>query len=154
MDCDCASNKDIFYKFDIIVNGQTLKYGDYIELQFVKSTKVPTLKFTMKTNKMYTIMMIDPDAPFPNDPRFRYWLHWLRININSSNEKTILEYYPPNPPKVQDKNGKHRYYICIYEQSNEYDTNINKRTNFNVREFVKKNQLKLVARGLFITENK
>ena len=30
---------------------------------------------------LYTILMVDPDAPTPKDPAFRCYLHWLVVNI-------------------------------------------------------------------------
>ena len=29
----------------------------------------------------FTLLMVDPDAPSPHDPKFRNWLHWMVINI-------------------------------------------------------------------------
>ena len=40
-------------------------------------------------------MMVDPDAPDPDDPRFRNFLHWLVYNIPSDvvkKGKTAVDY--------------------------------------------------------------
>ncbi len=29
----------------------------------------------------FTLLMVDPDAPSPHDPKFRSWLHYLVTNI-------------------------------------------------------------------------
>ncbi len=35
-------------------------------------------------NQVYTLLMTDPDAPSPEQPTFREWLHWMVTNIHGS----------------------------------------------------------------------
>ncbi|KAL2177788.1 phosphatidylethanolamine-binding protein [Thermothelomyces heterothallicus CBS 202.75] len=37
---------------------------------------------TTTTTKTFTLLMIDPDAPTPDDPKFAYWRHWVVANIS------------------------------------------------------------------------
>ena len=41
----------------------------------------PDVQIQPKASGTYTLMMVDPDAPSPNAPQYRSWLHWLVINI-------------------------------------------------------------------------
>ena len=34
----------------------------------------------LSPNDYFTIIMYDPDAPSPDDPTCRNWLHWIYIN--------------------------------------------------------------------------
>ncbi|XP_022086650.1 protein D3-like [Acanthaster planci] len=75
-------------------------------------------------NKIYTLVMVDPDAPstLPS-----YWVHWLVTNIaeedfahgyhsNTNSENEILGYKPPSPPS-----GKpHRYQFFTFKQPKQF----------------------------------
>jgi len=43
-------------------------------------------------------MQVDPDAPSPDAPKFRYWLHWLVTNIPGVDVKrgnVVVDYMGP-----------------------------------------------------------
>ena len=75
----------------------------------------PKIKFNIPANKYYTLIMVDPDAPSILNPINKYWLHWMVI----SNNETIVNFQPPNPPP---NTGKHRYYIYLLEQQSKIET--------------------------------
>lgn len=107
----------------------------------------PIIKFNKKHNKLYTIMIVDPDAPSYNNSIYRFWLHLLIVN----NDDTIIKYQPPNPPK---DSGFHRYYILIFEQYNKINNiiNIKSRSNFDVFNFAKDNNIVLINKLMFRTK--
>ena len=76
-----------------------------------KETSVePSVSFPADTNKLYILVMYDPDAVVGN------YIHWLVTNIPGSNingGKNIFEYNGPAPPK---NSGTHHYIFKIYEQ--------------------------------------
>uniref|UniRef100_A0A5F8GKP9 Phosphatidylethanolamine binding protein 4 n=1 Tax=Monodelphis domestica TaxID=13616 RepID=A0A5F8GKP9_MONDO len=41
--------------------------------------------------KKYLLMMVDPDAPSKNHPKYRYWRHWLIANISSPSKSWSCE---------------------------------------------------------------
>ena len=41
----------------------------------------PVISWPADEDKLYTLMVIDPDAPSRADPKMRHWLHLLVINI-------------------------------------------------------------------------
>jgi phosphatidylethanolamine-binding protein (PEBP) family uncharacterized protein len=70
--------------------------------------------------KLYTVLMIDPDAPCPDSPTMAQWLHWLVVNVEgkmlqpgfvpvggSIGGEVAMEYSDPTPPC-----GCHRLYLC------------------------------------------
>ena len=66
----------------------------------------------LDTNKLYTLIMTDPDAISGN------FIHWIIVNIPGSTSnidegKEILEYYGPSPPK---NTGIHHYTFLLFEQ--------------------------------------
>ncbi|KAF9891096.1 hypothetical protein FE257_005031 [Aspergillus nanangensis] len=44
--------------------------------------EVPLVSFAKEVDdtnasRLYTLLLIDPDAPTPDDPKFTYWRHWV-----------------------------------------------------------------------------
>jgi phosphatidylethanolamine-binding protein len=127
---------------DAIIENETI-------LSFDSTQYKPRIKFTRDLNQLYTVIMIDPDAPRADDPIYRYHLHWLVINTNTE----AVEFKPPNPPVGT---GKHRYFIYLYKQSNKINPDslsyIKKRSNFDLDSFVSSNSLEEIAHMYFMTE--
>ncbi|XP_067911284.1 phosphatidylethanolamine-binding protein 1 [Heterodontus francisci] len=68
-------------------------------------------------DKLYTLILTDPDAPSRKAPKFREWHHFIVINMKGNNIKsgTIQsDYVGSGPPKGT---GLHRYVWLVYEQS-------------------------------------
>ncbi|KJH40733.1 phosphatidylethanolamine-binding protein, partial [Dictyocaulus viviparus] len=85
-------------------------------LPSVTSSK-PFLNWQSNPYSVYTVMMIDPDAPSRKNPKNRDFLHWLVVNIpgNDVNRgKEVVSYFGPKPPFGT---GLHRYYLLAYKQS-------------------------------------
>ncbi|XP_034114658.1 LOW QUALITY PROTEIN: phosphatidylethanolamine-binding protein homolog F40A3.3 [Drosophila sulfurigaster albostrigata] len=99
-------------------------------------------------DQLYTLLMVDPDAPTRKDPKFREILHWAVINIPGNKVnlgQAVAEYVGSGPP---EGTGLHRYIFLVYRQSKkiEESLHINNRTragrlNFNTRQFVAKHGL-------------
>jgi phosphatidylethanolamine-binding protein (PEBP) family uncharacterized protein len=79
---------------------------------------------TTLQQKLYTFMLIDPDAPTPDDPKFGYWRHWVVTSIpgpssaleSSSSDavrtgRTLTQYLAPGP---KDESGPHRYRVLLF----------------------------------------
>ncbi|GFT63039.1 phosphatidylethanolamine-binding protein homolog F40A3.3 [Nephila pilipes] len=112
----------------------------------------PTLDYPADDNKLYTLIMIDVDAPFPSDPILSPFRHWLVVNIpgndiNKGNTKSV--YISPSPPMF---GGAHRYILLIYEQTRKL-SNISygeiNRIGFDINDFVTSNDLKGPISGNF-----
>ena len=100
-----------------------IKISDqYLTPEVTQIKPVVSLK-GLDTNKMYTLIMSDPNAIGGN------MIHWLVTNINGTNIETgneILEYYGPHPPQGT---GIHNYIFSLYESnksnsSNKYERQI------------------------------
>ena len=96
-------------------------------------------------NNLLTLIMVDPDAHYPDNPTEKYMLHNLVINTN----ETIWKYKSPNPPL---DSPPHRYLILLYRQSNfiNLDESINHRNKFDLNTFVKKYKLKKIDEFVFM----
>lgn len=121
---------------DVVVNDSNIIYDKHI------FKEQPNISFD-DDSKLYTVMMIDRDAPMLSNGKF--WLHWLIINSNN----IIVPYNPPTPSK---KSGAHRYYVLIFEQLKKLNYVVQfERMNFDVKKFMVNRQLNLVHKQRFKT---
>ncbi|CAN7990579.1 unnamed protein product [Ixodes hexagonus] len=91
--------------------GNTIKKED--------AARPPTVQFEQRANNLYTIMMLDPDAPSRKNPKYRSWVHWLVVNAEGPNTgrvdpgNVIQSYKGPGPPSGT---GPHRYVFFVFCQ--------------------------------------
>jgi hypothetical protein len=69
-------------------NGRPIINGQVIDLLRVQ--RQPIVQYHPKKNKLYTIVMYDPDAPSSMAPNKRDWLHYLVINNDPSVHQILL----------------------------------------------------------------
>ena len=112
---------EVYYNNKLVNNNEFLKPSE---------TQVqPQIKYSFENNKLYTLLMRDPDSIHGN--RF----HWIAINIvnDIKNGDDLLQYTGPTPPP---KTGTHHYIFELYEQDGSIDMNLEER-NIPI-DFVKK----------------
>ncbi len=114
------------------------------------------------TEQRFTLMLLDPDAPTPDDPKFAYWRHWVISNISiptnpegehviTGTGKTLTEYLAPGP---KDESGPHRYLFLLFsepaeglvlEKGDVGGEEFVDRRSFGVKAFVERYGLSLVG---------
>jgi len=103
---------EVYYNNKLVNNNEFLKPSE---------TQVqPQIKYPFENNKLYTLLMHDPDSIHGN--RF----HWIAINIvnDIKNGDDLLQYTGPSPPP---KTGTHHYIFELYEQDGSIDMNLEER---------------------------
>lgn len=132
--------------------------------QVVTPTQVqnqPKVAWTASADKLYTVMMMDPDAPSRENPSFAQWYHWGVINVPGNDidkGEVIAAYVGAGPPA---NTGLHRYIIVVYEQNGEIKFKGNKlelkldgRGKQNLKEMNAKHGFgKLIAGACFQAEH-
>ncbi|KAF9242381.1 phosphatidylethanolamine-binding protein [Melanogaster broomeanus] len=99
--------------------------------------------------RLYTLIMVDPDIPDEANSTFQTFLHWLQPNISLSatspalisNLNSHTQYIPPHPQKGTEY---HRYTILLLPQTSHIDVptiEMDQRLGFSVREFAAKYDL-------------
>jgi phosphatidylethanolamine-binding protein (PEBP) family uncharacterized protein len=129
---------EVFYNSKFVTNNVFLNPSE---------TQIkPEVKYSFENNKLYTLLMHDPDSVYGN--RF----HWIVTNIinDVKNGEDVLLYTGPAPPP---KTGTHRYIFELYEQSKRNDVKIEER-NISMN-FVKKilNIREPISKFRFISRN-
>jgi len=96
-------------------------YGN--EMKPSMCAKPPQVSWGGEPGALYTLMMVDPDAPSRANPTARCWRHWIVVNIPSGglvdNGQTISPYMGPAPPK---NTGDHRYVFLLFRQNGRIET--------------------------------
>ncbi|GIY97488.1 OV-16 antigen [Caerostris extrusa] len=118
--------------------------GNQLDL---KTTRNPptVVDYEADETKYYTLIMFDPDAPYPQNSTLRSYRHWLIENIEGNfvnNGDVVTSYLRPTPPADSDS---HRYIFLIYEQHDSMKLNDNfdndTRGNFDVPKFAQERNL-------------
>ncbi|XP_042432985.1 protein FLOWERING LOCUS T-like [Zingiber officinale] len=99
---------------------------------------------------LYTLVMVDPDAPSPSNPTKREFLHWLVTDIpetaNSSYGNEIVCYESPRPSI-----GIHRLVFVLFRQSISQTIYApGWRQNFNTRDFAAAHNLGNPVAAIFL----
>ncbi|CAL9782609.1 unnamed protein product, partial [Musa acuminata subsp. burmannicoides] len=97
----------------------------------------------------YTLILTDPDAPSPSDPRSREHLHWIVTDIpgttNVSFGEEIVGYEAPKPFI-----GIHRYVFVLFKQKGRQTVYAPaSRDHFSTRDFSEENGLGLTVAAVY-----
>lgn len=149
----CTRDKSL----DISYNNQDIDCGRNYKLTNLFDN-YPTIKMPQNADAthLYTLFMLDPDAPSKQSPRARNWLHWLVVNVPGNDLKSgtlIVDYNPPTPP---EDSGRHRYIFVVLQQQGRIEKhNIAGRAKFKIKEYAKDHQLSpaIVGFTYFTTQN-
>lgn len=102
----------------IVYGNETVTQGNKLTPRQVKEE--PTeISWPSEANQLYTLIMIDPDAPTRKAPVAGPFNHWVVVNIKGNdwrNGMTMAGYRGSGPPQ---HTGFHRYIFLLYKQQGE-----------------------------------
>ncbi|XP_033211840.1 protein D2-like [Belonocnema kinseyi] len=152
-------NKAPIEELEVKYGEKKLKFGDELTPTQVKD--MPDIDFKHEDSALYTLIMIDPDAPTRKAPIMREWQHWIVINIpgdDVSKGETLADYVGAGPPQGS---GLHRYVILVFKQPGKLTvdekhrkiTDQTLRERFSTKKFAAKYNLgEPVAGNLFLAQ--
>eukprot|EP00897_Mesotaenium_endlicherianum_P002408 jgi/Mesen1/2195/ME000152S01284 len=118
------------YETKTVTNGAELKPS------MAKEAPIVELSGNYATGELFTLVMVDPDAPSPSEPSYREWLHWY--------------YTGPAPPI-----GIHRYAFIVFKQRGPLKMpGLPSRANFNTRQFANMLDLGLPVAAVYFHSQK
>jgi len=141
------------------VNFTGVKLYPGIQLTPSATAKAPNISWGGQAPAVYTLLVVDPDAPSREDSKQRDWNHWLVCNIQGSDietGETLFPYVGPNPLK---NSGHHRYVFILFNQKHpinfqEVPPELHGREKFDTRAFIKKYDLGIpVAANILVCEH-
>lgn len=114
-----GTTTDLTVKFNSSVGRYTITpLNAGVTLNHSDTLNEPNVSYDYKPNTYYSFLMIDPDAPYPEDTFWADYLHCLIINIESANNiwsgDIKMEFKHPAPPPESEP---HRYCIFVFETS-------------------------------------
>lgn len=103
----------------------------------------PFVQFDPKNEGLYTIILFDTTAPYPDNPANSPYLHWVISNVQQTSDDgdQVLAYRPPSPPK---DSPPHTYILASYRQGEDfspYEIKDYERPKFDVDKFVQDSNL-------------
>jgi len=126
-------------------SGEEVNLGNELAPRSIRD-KPTHLEWEHEPGKLYTLMLVDPDAPARTAPIFRSYNHWLVANIPGNDIAKGLElreFHRSAPPRCT---GLHRYLYLVWEQQRGPATrHYTTRINFQPQDYATRHGLKLVA---------
>lgn len=111
-------------------------------LSSVQTRTEPRFNWTSVPKTLYTVVMVDPDAPMAFVPVLGEMLHYLSVNVPSAERfyegDVVRPYAPPAPPLTS---GNHRYLFLIYEQTERITVGFQVPFRFYIQEFAERYKL-------------
>ncbi|CAG2165498.1 unnamed protein product, partial [Oppiella nova] len=136
----------------------TITFGT--EITPAQASKEPHVEWPSKQCAMYTLAMVDPDAPSRVTPTNRNVKHWLVMNIPAGQVyggDIVAGFVGPAPP---EGTGLHRYAILIYQQPDgridppPRDDSHEHRIHFSIEDFARNYTLgEPVAGNFFLAQH-
>ncbi|RHZ47222.1 YbhB/YbcL family Raf kinase inhibitor-like protein [Aspergillus thermomutatus] len=142
-------------QLDVSFNDRPVSFGNLLRAGECKTA--PTVSFSKENDSAsstsYTLLLVDPDAPTPDDPKFAFWRHWVvsGLKAGQANGGTALtEYLGPGP---KDDSRPHRYLFLLFREPAGFalakedvgGEGFTARRSFQVAEWVERHGLELVG---------
>lgn len=126
------------------------------------SIELPSISITPfhSDERLYTVALVDVDAPYEQEDRLGSFAHWLVHNIPLSLTKTVVDIKPEHvalpyiPPHPQHGTDYHRYCLVVLEQENgalslpddasnaDVDATQAQRQHFSVHDMIRQHDLR------------
>ncbi|KAH6855918.1 phosphatidylethanolamine-binding protein [Chaetomium sp. MPI-CAGE-AT-0009] len=149
-----------------ISNGTLKRVSEVSQAPAISISTIPGSESSDPKPTRLTLLLIDPDAPTPDDPKFAYWRHWVVTGIPAPSGaplesegsegsvvgagRTLTAYLAPGP---KDESGPHRYLFLLFAEPEGLGLQAGdvggeafvERRSFGVDGFVERHGLRLVG---------
>ncbi|XP_026386858.1 protein MOTHER of FT and TFL1-like [Papaver somniferum] len=112
----------------------------------------PKVQISGSPQHLYTLVMVDPDAPSPSEPTMREIVVDVPGGTSPSEGKEVVRYMGPKPPV-----GMHRYVMVAFEQKGELKMVVEEpacRPHFNTRNFAQQYDLGIPVSAFYFNSQK
>ncbi|RYO83694.1 hypothetical protein DL766_007675 [Monosporascus sp. MC13-8B] len=151
-------------KLEVAFGDKAVDLGNFFRAGDCK--QAPSVSFAFATSEAaddaagasYLLILTDPDAPTPDDPKFAFWRHWvvggLRPGAGDAvarlTKPALTEYLGPGP---KDDSKPHRYLFLLFREPKGLaltkedvgGEEFVQRRSFKPAEFAEKHGLKIVS---------
>ncbi|MCO5556443.1 hypothetical protein L7F22_009992 [Adiantum nelumboides] len=139
---------------EMVVSYPIRQVSNGCEIKTTALVERPRVQIGGSYDSLYTLVMVDPDAPSPSEPSSREWVHWIVTDIpaggDASQGMEILQYEAPKPLI-----GIHRYVFMLFRQEGPLLVMPPMfRNNFNTRDFAITCELALPVAAVYFNAQK
>ncbi|KAL6904224.1 phosphatidylethanolamine-binding protein [Trichoderma evansii] len=149
-------------RLGVSFDGRDVELGNLFRVREVKLA--PFVSFEAEAgdslgDASYMLLLLDPDAPTPDDPKFAFWRHWVLPGLKpltsadgivAQTKPVLTEYLAPGP---KDDSKPHRYLFLLFREPHGLaltkedvgGEEFVQRRSFDAVTFVEKHQLQLVS---------
>ena len=81
---------------DVAFHGRPVELGNLFRASECKTA--PGISFTAEAtfpSSSYLLLLVDPDAPTPDDPKFAFWRHWVLPGLQPAGVSSAAQTKPP-----------------------------------------------------------
>ncbi|KAJ2720075.1 Phosphatidylethanolamine-binding protein 1 [Coemansia sp. Benny D115] len=134
---------------------QQVQLGEVLTMNDTRSE--PTVEFDSQPGQVFTVALLDADAPSMSRHGYRAYRHFLVGNLDSADDSTSTILTSYQPPQPGFGTGMHRYALVVLKQDN---GRVNftsadvpeSRVRFNVVEWGKGMHMRPVAATFFLVK--
>ncbi|GAA5914170.1 hypothetical protein JCM5296_002644 [Sporobolomyces johnsonii] len=149
----------VYLEAEFPESNAVVDFGNAVSIEDAKAT--PAVAFTAMP-ALYTLLVLDPDAPSRSTPYWSPFLHYAQPGLVPKNgevevtSKVLVDWYPPAPPAGS---GSHRYVFLLYLQptlsvslpaSRPSVETEEDRMSFPFEDLIRKNELLLVGANYMV----
>ncbi|KAJ1949902.1 hypothetical protein EC988_004583, partial [Linderina pennispora] len=139
----------------------SVRYGDKEAamgqvLSINETREEPTIEFDAPPNEVFTVAIVDPDAPATTRHGYRSFRHFLVSNLDSTPDRPtniITEYLGPLP---SFNSGFHRYAVVVLKQKEPFNVTRDdvpkSRVRFDAVQWGNERGMKPVAATYFVVK--
>ncbi|KAJ2850409.1 Phosphatidylethanolamine-binding protein 1 [Coemansia brasiliensis] len=135
-------------KFDITIrfNGEAIDMGQLLTINETKAE--PIIEFDAPYGQIFTIAIVDPDAPSSTRHGYRSYRHFLMTNLGADNAGEKLTAY--RGPQPSFGSGIHRYVVVVLKQQDYVEADVpHLRVRFDPVKWGAKHHMTPVAASYF-----
>ncbi|KAI0390160.1 phosphatidylethanolamine-binding protein [Xylariaceae sp. FL0594] len=142
-------------------NGTFFRAGECAEAPRIKFAPEEKDEEDEYNDASYTLLLVDPDAPTPDEPKYAFWRHWVLSGLRpqgpgdsadaTAAASELTTYLGPGP---KDDSKPHRYVFLLYREPrgglslSKEDVGgeeFTQRRSFKPAEFAERHSLRLVG---------
>ncbi|KAI0402718.1 phosphatidylethanolamine-binding protein [Xylaria palmicola] len=145
-------------KLNVRFGDKALALGTFLRAGECK--QAPTVTFSTEPgapqDAAYSLMLMDPDAPTPDDRKFAFWRHWVLSGLRpegaaaAADVSELTVYLGPGPGEASKP---HRYLFLLYREPEGWSISkedvggeeFTQRRSFKPAEFAERHGLRLVG---------
>ncbi|KAJ2757140.1 hypothetical protein GGI19_000292 [Coemansia pectinata] len=142
------------FNISIKFNNKPVEMGQLLTINDTRTE--PTIEFDTQPGQIFTLAMVDPDAPSNSRHGYRSYRHFLISNLDMSENSTSTVITTYQGPQPEFGTGAHRYALVVLKQRDHLNLTAadvpESRVRFDIVDWGNKRKMKPVAASYFMVK--